>query len=550
MKRISALLLACLLAISAAMAQKLKITEVRQAMEPMTVPMQRLDANGDICALVKVSLPHEGVRFEGNVVGEPLFKTNEYWVYMTGGTKMLNIKAPGYYSVMVDFRQHDIGALESKAIYYIVLEPEAAQTAAAPPRVEANYAVITVEPASATVRIDGQPRQVTGGTVTALLKLGSHTYEVENTGYQTANGSFEITTADKTRLNVSLVSNMRTLSVTTDAGATISIDGAVKSRGKWQGSLLPGMYSIEIQRPGYRPWKKVVELADSDVSLQIGDTEFTPVYGTLNVDYRPVGAIVKLNGQTVGDTPLNKPDVLCGQYTLTIESPGHATYSQSVTIDESTPVNLTGQLDQHPTATTGSAATTGSTATQSGTQIGGDTFVFDTPDGVVEVELAFDNYITLHELFTTPLGFLKIKQGSFWSLSEEQVTKLEKTAIGRRYIKNYHSGDAATKYHFCKQSISGIPLYRYSFQYYDASIVYGFGYKQPQKNSGNFYAMLKNNPDVVEVNKNTAKKMAIYPDRIYEKQFYHKKYNILIGADKNSDNYLHIRGCKHAAASL
>ena len=58
-----------LLLISAqtARAQELRITEARRAMEPMTVPMQRLDFNNEICALVKVLLPMDGVKFEGNV---------------------------------------------------------------------------------------------------------------------------------------------------------------------------------------------------------------------------------------------------------------------------------------------------------------------------------------------------------------------------------------------------------------------------------------------------------------------------------------------------
>lgn len=103
-------------------AQELQITDARRTIEPMTVPLQRLDYNNQICALVKVVLPLADVKFEGNVVGEPVLKTSEYMVYLTPGTKMLKILAPGYYPVMADFTELGVGPLESKTIYYITVK--------------------------------------------------------------------------------------------------------------------------------------------------------------------------------------------------------------------------------------------------------------------------------------------------------------------------------------------------------------------------------------------------------------------------------------------
>ena len=90
-------------------AQRLHVTEARQTIEPMTVAMQRTDFNNEICALVKVQLPIAGTGFEGNLIGDTPFKINEYWVYLTPGTKMLHIKAPGYYPLMADFRELGLG---------------------------------------------------------------------------------------------------------------------------------------------------------------------------------------------------------------------------------------------------------------------------------------------------------------------------------------------------------------------------------------------------------------------------------------------------------
>ena len=363
MRRLLAVLSVLLVAVVTACAQRLTVTEVRQAMEPMTVPMQRTDANGDLCALVKVSLPQPGVQFEGNTVGDALFKTNEYWVYMTHGTKMLNVKAPGYHSLMVDFRDHGINALESKSIYYVVLD--APGQAPAQPVVTANYVVLAVQPPTATVEIDGQQMPVEDGSVIALLKLGQHTWQAKAVGYASDSGTFEITAADKTSVNVQLRSQKARLTVSTVADAAVYVNGQQHGSGNQTLELLPGMYNIELRRQGYRPYTQTVELQASQ-SATVSCTEFTPVYGVLNVNYRPVGATITLNGRQVGTSPANLSNVNVGTYNLAISAPGYTTHTQQVTITEGTPVSLSGSLQKQTAAapvTTTSSVSSGQYST-------------------------------------------------------------------------------------------------------------------------------------------------------------------------------------------
>lgn len=342
------LFLAVALLPAALPAQKLQITEATAAMEPMTVPMQRLDFNNQICALVKVVLPVAGVQFEGNVVGEPVFKTSEYWVYLTPGTKMLKIKAPGHYPVMADFRTLGVGPLESKTIYYVTLEAEG--SGPVKPAMETNYAVLTVQPPTATVKIDGQPQPVEDGSVIVLLKLGEHTWQAEAVGYASDSGTFRITPTDKTNVSVQLKSQKATLTVNTVADATVYINGRQQGSGNRTLELLPGIYNVELRRQGYKPYTQTVELQASQTA-QVSCTEFTPVYGMLSVNYRPVGSTITLNGRQIGTTPANLNDVNIGTYTLAISAPNYITHTQPVTITETTPVTLSGSLQKQPSAT-------------------------------------------------------------------------------------------------------------------------------------------------------------------------------------------------------
>lgn len=102
-------------------AESPQLKSVTMTMEPMTTTMQRLDANGQVCGLVKVIVPGKNIVFEGNLVGNSEYKTSEYWCYLSPNTRYLKIKYPDLEPLMVDFNEFFINGIQSKRIYEIVL---------------------------------------------------------------------------------------------------------------------------------------------------------------------------------------------------------------------------------------------------------------------------------------------------------------------------------------------------------------------------------------------------------------------------------------------
>ncbi|WP_289299889.1 hypothetical protein [Xylanibacter muris] len=125
-RHIFIVLLSLLLAINTS-AQELTVLECRPTADPMLVSMQRTDANNDICSLVRVLLPVDGVTLEGNIVGDVSFNGSEYRVYLTQGTKFLQISCPGHYPLRIDFRNYGIKSLDSKRIYELKLKSQIVQ---------------------------------------------------------------------------------------------------------------------------------------------------------------------------------------------------------------------------------------------------------------------------------------------------------------------------------------------------------------------------------------------------------------------------------------
>lgn len=111
--------LVSLYGVNTAFALSPQLKSVLLTTDPMTTAIQRYDANGDICALVKVIVPGNKVTFEGNVVGTCEFKTSEYWCYLSPNTRFLKIKYPNMDPLMVDFHEHIGTGVQSRRIYEI-----------------------------------------------------------------------------------------------------------------------------------------------------------------------------------------------------------------------------------------------------------------------------------------------------------------------------------------------------------------------------------------------------------------------------------------------
>ena len=115
-----------LLTISAS-AQELTVKEMKITNDISASQYERKDLNGQACALIKVSLPSPGVLFEGNVIEPVEYKTGEFWVYMSSGSKELRIKHPQTHPLHVRFDEYGIKKVESKSTYYLtVLIPSVA----------------------------------------------------------------------------------------------------------------------------------------------------------------------------------------------------------------------------------------------------------------------------------------------------------------------------------------------------------------------------------------------------------------------------------------
>ena len=345
--------------ISTVFAQKLIVESFKLASNDLTAQSQpRKDLNDRNCALVKVGIALDGVKFDGSIMGEPIQKLGEYWVYMPKGVSMLQVLHKNYTPLMVNFYDYGVGKVESGMTYILTLSKPAGSTE--PTDAGGNFYALTVTPKNAVVTIDGNQQTVsTDGEYSAMLPYGNHTYKVEAGGYISKSGSFTIISGDMTPINVSLVSAMATVSVTCPTPA-VSLYVDKKSVGTipWTGSLKEGMHLIEAKKEGYRSQQRTINLSQQQ-RLDVAFAELAAIQGNLSVNYKPFGADVYIDGKKVGQSPRVFNGILVGSHKVEIKKDGYGTDSKTVSILEGQTASLSGVLTTHTSTHTSSSVASG-----------------------------------------------------------------------------------------------------------------------------------------------------------------------------------------------
>ena len=332
---------------STVFAQKLTVESFKPAANDLTAQSQpRKDLNNLNCALVKVGIALDGVKFDGSIMGEPIQKLGEYWVYMPKGVSMLQVLHKNYTPLMVNFYDYGVGKVESGMTYILTLSKPAGSTA--PADAGGNFYALTVTPKNAVVTIDGNQQTVsTDGAYSAMLPYGNHTYKVEAGGYISKSGTFTISSSDMTPLNVSLVSAMATVSVTCPTPAvSLYVDKKSVGIAPWTGSLKEGMHLIEAKKEGYRSQQRTINLSQQQ-RLDVAFAELAAIQGNLSVNYKPFGADVYIDGKKVGQSPRVFNGILVGNHKVEIKKDGYGTDSKTVSILEGQTASLSGVLTTH-----------------------------------------------------------------------------------------------------------------------------------------------------------------------------------------------------------
>ena len=188
-------------AISSVFAQKLTVESFKLAPSDLTAHTQpRKDLNDCNCALIKVGIALDGVKFDGGIMGKPVQKIGEYWVYMPKGVSMLQVLHKNYTPLMVNFYDYGIGKVESGATYVLTLKKPNTITERQTQKLRIKYS-----PTSASVLVDNKFVKGTNGIAETTLTVGQHSYIVACDGYESEEGTLKLKASSPSTIQISLL---------------------------------------------------------------------------------------------------------------------------------------------------------------------------------------------------------------------------------------------------------------------------------------------------------------------------------------------------------
>jgi len=125
---------------------------------------------------------------------------------------------------------------------------------------------LTVSEDGAAVAVDTEPVGTTPLAQPLVMDLGKHRVTVTKAGFQTIDTTVDVTGGSQADVSLTLAPQLAQarLIVTSDSEATVSIDGQVAAKARFDGPLAPGMHEVGVTEVDRLPYAMQIELRDGE----------------------------------------------------------------------------------------------------------------------------------------------------------------------------------------------------------------------------------------------------------------------------------------------
>lgn len=187
----------------------------------------------------------------------------------------------------------------------------------------------------ATNTVTGRKTQL--GTIPMTNKEidgGVYTLQIQQEKYKDYSTTVTIAEGKTTVITPQLEANFAQLTLTTQSGADIYVDGRKLGTGRWSGTLELGEYSVETRQASHKSSYTNLSVLPQTAGKTIVLNDPLPIYGSLIVDGTPMDAVVYVDNKRVGVSPLVYGELLIGSHTVRLEKEGYAKQEKTIAVSE------------------------------------------------------------------------------------------------------------------------------------------------------------------------------------------------------------------------
>lgn len=166
------------------------------------------------------------------------------------------------------------------------------------------------------------------------IPSGTHTIRIVKQMYKTFEEQIMVKDNAILEFAPSLIADFANISLKTETGCTIYVNGERKGTAAWSGKLATGTYIFESRKDGHR-----TAMLTKDISAVPENQSYiipapTPIFGSIHIKSTPAMADIYIDGVKLNDqTPMMKEEIV-GEHTITIRKEGFSDFSKRVTISE------------------------------------------------------------------------------------------------------------------------------------------------------------------------------------------------------------------------
>jgi hypothetical protein len=205
-----------------------------------------------------------------------------------------------------------------------------------------NFGKLTINSVpedGASISLNGQPTGELTPYTDERFSSGEYSVTLRKEWYETKTETFSVTDGENKVLNINLKPIFGEVSITTEPGSDIYVDGQLKGNGTYSGRLTGGLHTLEAKKEKYHDYQAKTEIvigAIKEISMKL-----KPEEGTLKVIAKPVETRITLNGKDYGTTPQTIKNLAAGAYTLELSKDGYSGVVRQIEIadNEVTEIN-------------------------------------------------------------------------------------------------------------------------------------------------------------------------------------------------------------------
>ena len=309
---------------------------------------KRPDREGQPCALLKIQMVDQLEKVEGNVIGEIVDHGTEKWIYVTDGTYQLRIYPKNHLPINFNIKEKDYGVsqMESDRVYNLTLTDD--KISSDRKTSDRAYLKLMLTPKTALVTIDGRSSDVDSedGSVNEVLKFGRHVIVIQANGYVTRTDTIDFRSEQSLNIVLERKANPTVTIRSTTPNATIYVNNVRRGTGECVLQLSQRDYIVKVECEGYQPLEQPITVTEQSLQ-QFVIPALKQLLGSLNVNFKPTGSSLAIDGRQRGTTPTIISELPVGTHRVEISKDGYKPFTNSnVVIEPNKEVSLSGKLER------------------------------------------------------------------------------------------------------------------------------------------------------------------------------------------------------------